>query len=120
MISDLIKKDFSYTRRISFLFVIILAVLVMFSSVLAWINYSHQKSTLDDENEGFVHNIAMFYIEQQLKTLENALWQSATLLNDKNVDALVNAENEVLEIQLTTSIAVLPAISGYIIATRDG
>ncbi len=62
----------------------------------------------------------MFYIEQQLKTLENALWQSAIILNDKSVDALVNAENEVLEKQLTTSIAVLPAISGYIIATRDG
>ncbi|WP_213716201.1 sensor domain-containing diguanylate cyclase [Cedecea lapagei] len=120
MIIDLIKKDFSYTRRISFLFVIILAVLVMFSSALAWINYNYQKNTLNDENEGFVHNIAMFYIEQQLKTLENALWQSATLLNNKNVDTLVNAENEVLEKQLTTSIAVLPAISGYIIATRDG
>ena len=120
MISDLIKKDFSYTRRINFLFVVIVTVLIVFSSIISYVSYNHQKTTLNEESEGFVHNIATFYLEQQLKTLENALWQNSILLNNDCVDALVNDEDEVLEKKLTTSISMLPVVSGYIIATRDG
>ncbi|AJZ89774.1 diguanylate cyclase [Klebsiella michiganensis] len=120
MINDLIKKDFSYARRINFLFVIIITVLIVFSSIIAYVSYNHLKTTLNEENEGFVHNVATFYLEQQLKTLENALWQNSILLDNDCVEALVKSEDEELEKKLTTSISMLPAISGYIIATRDG
>lgn len=120
MISDLIKKDFSYSRRINFLFVIIVAVLIVFSSIISYVSYNHQKTTLNEESEGFVHNIATFYLEQQLKTLENALWQNSIMLNNNYVEALVKSEDEELEKKLTTSISMLPVVSGYIIATRDG
>ncbi|SMG11606.1 cache domain-containing protein [Cedecea sp. NFIX57] len=120
MISDLIKKDFSYARKINFLFVIIISVLVVFSTIMACVSYNHLGSTLNEENEGFVHNVATFFLKQQLKTLENALWQNTVLLDNECVEALVKSEDEELEKKLTASISMLPAISGYIIATRDG
>ena len=120
MISDLIKKDFSYARKINFLFVIIISVLVVFSTIIACVSYNQLKVTLNEENEGFVHNIAALFIKQQLKILENALWQNTILLDNDCVEALVKSEDEELEKKLTASISMLPAISGYVIATRDG
>ncbi|SQC92563.1 Uncharacterised protein [Cedecea neteri] len=67
VISDLIKKDFSYARKINFLFVIIISVLVVFSTIIACVSYNQLKVTLNEENEGFVHNIAALFIKQQLK-----------------------------------------------------
>ncbi len=99
---------------------IIVAVLIIFSMAISGVSYSHQKSTLHKENEGFVHNVATFYLEQQLKVLENTLWQNTILLDSKNVEALVNNQNQEIEKKLTTSIAVMPSVSGYIVAKRDG
>lgn len=120
MIADLVKKDFSYAKRVNFLFVIIVVVLIVFSMAISGVSYSHQKRTLHKENEGFVHNVATFYLEQQLKVLENTLWQNTILLDSKNVEALVNNQNQEMEKKLTTSIAVMPSVSGYIVAKRDG
>lgn len=120
MISELIKKDFSYTKRVNFLFVIIVAVLTFFSAAISCVNYNHLEGLVHQENEKFVYNVATFYSEQQLKPLEYSLVKLSSILNEENVSQFVKGEEAIIRDSLMAVLSVTPAAGNIIIAKRDG
>lgn len=120
MITEIIKKDFSYTKRVNVSFLIIISVLTFCTACIVLVNYNYLKSIIEKENENFVHNMAIFYLEHQIRPLENAIWEVSNQVSRYNVDTFIAGKDNALKNSLMASLSVMPIVTNIVITDKHG
>lgn len=64
--------------------------------------------------------MAVFYLEHQIRPLENAIWEMSNQVSRGSVDAFISGREDSLKSSLMASLSVMPTVTNIIITDKKG